>query len=85
MSDVMVVGEVALWGHVVVHERGWRAEFAYPKRLLLFTPPWRGETDDRRLQHMYDDLHDYRVPVDFSELVMEWRPVPSPLTSRAAG
>jgi hypothetical protein len=30
-----VQGEVYLWGRVVEHERGWRAEFAYPKSFLL--------------------------------------------------
>jgi hypothetical protein len=30
-----VRGEVFLWGRVVEHERGWRAEFAYPKTFLL--------------------------------------------------
>jgi hypothetical protein len=30
-----VQGEVYLWGRVVEHERGWRAEFAYPKTLIL--------------------------------------------------
>jgi preprotein translocase subunit YajC len=30
-----VHGEVYLWGKVVEHERGWRAQFAYPKALLL--------------------------------------------------
>jgi hypothetical protein len=28
-------GEVYLWGTVVEHELGWRAQFAYPKTLLL--------------------------------------------------
>jgi hypothetical protein len=28
-------GEVYLWGHLVEHRLGWRAEFAYPKCLLL--------------------------------------------------
>jgi hypothetical protein len=28
-------GEVYLWGTVVEHERGWRAQFAYPKCLVL--------------------------------------------------
>ena len=32
-----VLGEVNLWGTVVVHELGWRAQFAYPKSLVL--PP----------------------------------------------
>jgi len=30
-----VVGTVALWGTVVEHERGWRAEHAYPSRLRV--------------------------------------------------
>ncbi len=30
-----VVGKVALWGTVIEHEHGWRAEFAYPSRLGL--------------------------------------------------
>jgi hypothetical protein len=30
-----VRGEVYLWGTVVEHERGWRAQFAYPKTLVL--------------------------------------------------
>lgn len=32
-----ICGEVCLWGTVVEHEHGWRAQFAYPKRLFL--PP----------------------------------------------
>jgi hypothetical protein len=28
-------GEVYLWGAVVEHERGWRAQFAYPKTFVL--------------------------------------------------
>jgi hypothetical protein len=30
-----VVGQVSLWGRVVEHERGYRAELAYPYALLL--------------------------------------------------
>ncbi|MGZ8631401.1 MAG: hypothetical protein ACXWZF_10625 [Actinomycetota bacterium] len=30
-----VVGRVSLWGRTIVHERGWRARFAYPDRLRL--------------------------------------------------
>src|SRR5208282_6945547 len=29
-------GEVYLWGAVVEHEQGWRAELAYPKNLFLW-------------------------------------------------
>ena len=35
MPVVSAVGTVALWGRVIEHERGWRAEFAYPDRLTL--------------------------------------------------
>jgi hypothetical protein len=28
-------GEVSLWGTVVEHEHGWRAQFAYPKNMYL--------------------------------------------------
>jgi hypothetical protein len=84
MMDVMVVGEVALWGRVVVCERGFRAQYAYPTRLSMFAPPWSDAKPDERLQGMYDALLDYRVPVDFSELVVDFRPIPSPLLRRRA-
>lgn len=29
-----LIGEVLLWGKVIVTERGYRAQYAYPKRLL---------------------------------------------------
>ena len=35
MPAVSAVGTVALWGRVIEHERGWRAEYAYPDRLTL--------------------------------------------------
>ena len=33
--DEYVIGLVSLWGHVVEHEAGYRAELAYPYALLL--------------------------------------------------
>jgi hypothetical protein len=30
-----VVGTVAMWGRVILHDRGYRAELAYPQRLRL--------------------------------------------------
>jgi hypothetical protein len=33
-----VVGTVALWGTVIEHERGWRAQHAYPARVRLVCP-----------------------------------------------
>jgi hypothetical protein len=34
-ADAEVFGEVYLWGTVVEHEFGWRAQFAYPKTLVV--------------------------------------------------
>jgi hypothetical protein len=47
-----VHGEVFLWGKVVEHERGWRAEFAYPKSLFLVpaTIPFSLAEIDARLK-----------------------------------
>jgi hypothetical protein len=33
--DEYVIGRVSLWGHVVEHEAGYRAELAYPYELVL--------------------------------------------------
>ncbi len=30
-----IFGEVRLWGTVVEHEQGWRAQFAYPKQFII--------------------------------------------------
>jgi hypothetical protein len=37
LPGVVVVGQVALWGKVIQRERGWRAQYAYPKQLCAFT------------------------------------------------
>lgn len=34
-ASYSVCGEVYLWGTVVEHRLGWRAQFAYPKNLVL--------------------------------------------------
>ncbi|MGH2635532.1 MAG: hypothetical protein ACRDHU_05230 [Actinomycetota bacterium] len=36
--DPAVLGMVALWGRVLEHEHGYRAEFGYPQRLALVCP-----------------------------------------------
>lgn len=36
--DPAVLGRVALWGRVLEHELGYRAELAYPQRLALICP-----------------------------------------------
>ena len=33
-----ILGEVALWGHVLEAEHGWRASHAYPRRLYVRNP-----------------------------------------------
>lgn len=33
-----VYGEVALWGKVIAHEHGYRAQYAWPIRILLPIP-----------------------------------------------
>ena len=40
-----VIGTVALWGRIIEHELGYRAEFGYPQRLRLICPEcfWRRE------------------------------------------
>ena len=45
-----VVGRVALWGRVIEHEHGYRAEFAYPQRLALICQFcfWMGGARPRR-------------------------------------
>jgi hypothetical protein len=32
---VSVIGQISLWGKVIEHEHGWRAQYAYPSRLRL--------------------------------------------------
>jgi hypothetical protein len=48
--DVIAVGRVSLWGHVLETEHGYRAEFAYPYDLVLL-----GGTDElaRRIRSAY--------------------------------
>jgi hypothetical protein len=56
----VVVGEVYLWGKVIPGERGYRAQFAYPKR--LFVVPGR---DDAWCSFAVPALGAaYRVPVE---------------------
>jgi hypothetical protein len=54
-----VLGQVSLWGTVCEHEHGWRATFAYPKRLYV---PVAG-IGARRASLILEDLRAYGVPV----------------------
>ena len=31
-----IIGQVYLWGRVIEHEHGYRAQFAYPKSLIIY-------------------------------------------------
>jgi len=48
--DPAVLGTVALWGRIVEHAAGYRAEYAYPQRLRLvcFVCFWRAVPDHGR-------------------------------------
>lgn len=54
MQQFRLVGEVALWGRVVEHTSGFRAAFAYPKRLFI----------PRQASEHASLLGAYRVPVE---------------------
>ena len=65
-------GEVYLWGAIVEHERGWRAQYAYPKTLVLAPSvlPFSLSTIDARLRTLTAFgidifiLHEYeRIPL----------------------
>jgi hypothetical protein len=37
-TQCRILGEVAVWGHVIETEAGWRASMAYPSRLYVADP-----------------------------------------------
>jgi hypothetical protein len=40
-DDFVVLGEVSMWGGVIEGTQGWRAQYAYPRRLLVPFEAWR--------------------------------------------
>lgn len=54
LPGVLVIGQVSMWGRVIQHERGWRAQHAYPTHLYVFT------TDTALAETLRER---YRVPV----------------------
>ena len=56
-----VIGLVSLWGRVVACTHGWRAEFAYPRRIFI---PQRVRGRDRRLEDVAFELTEYGVPIE---------------------
>jgi hypothetical protein len=63
--DVIVLGQVALWGKVVDDEPSYRAEFAYPARLSLVVDSL---IDDTPVETLLESLAAYRVPVHTTSL-----------------
>jgi hypothetical protein len=54
-------GEVHLWGTVVEHELGWRAQFAYPK--TLFLPPQLIPSDTKEMEARLGTLAAYDIDI----------------------
>lgn len=51
------IGQVYLWGQIVEHTRGYRAEFAYPKALLIDNP-WHKDTLEKA----------WKIPVEVGDI-----------------
>jgi hypothetical protein len=49
-DDALVFGTVALWGRVMRCERGWRAQYAYPRKLWV---PFSFARHAARLEDLY--------------------------------
>jgi len=56
-----ISGEVYLWGAVVEHELGWRAQFAYPK--TLFLPPELIPPDTKEMEARLEALAAFHTDV----------------------
>jgi hypothetical protein len=59
-SGLHVFGEVNLWGRVVIHQSGYRSQFAYPRRLWLLN---RVGCPEELVKSVLERLETYRVPV----------------------
>ena len=55
-AEAAVLGRTSLWGAVIDERSGWRAQCAYPERLLV-------PTLLRHAAEIAHDLEDYGVPV----------------------
>jgi hypothetical protein len=63
--EVIVLGQVALWGKVFDDEPSYRAEFAYPARLSLVVDSL---VDGAAPEELVEGLEAYRVPVHTTTL-----------------
>lgn len=50
-GEVTIAGEVKLWGKIIPGSEGWRAQFAYPKKLLV---PYSRAKIARQLSETYN-------------------------------
>lgn len=77
LPGILVVGQIAMWGRVIQHERGWRSSHAYPKHLYVFSP------DEAIAAALRDRYH---VPVTWgadAEALKRFLPPVTPATSAA--
>jgi hypothetical protein len=58
-----VIGLVKLWGKVIPGEWGWRAQYAYPSKLLI-VDRFVGRLRSRQAR-VHADLEQYGVPIEF--------------------
>lgn len=40
-GELLVAGQVSLWGTIIPGQLGWRAQYAYPKKLLVPYNKWK--------------------------------------------
>lgn len=50
-DNLCIIGEVYLWGTIIEHEKGYRAEFAYPKSLKILQLPICKESEFKALEN----------------------------------
>lgn len=65
-----VAGRIALWGKVIQHERGFRAEHAYPLELIVVSY----EGDPQATESLARELGAYGVPVRIQLIPAHHRP-----------
>lgn len=70
---MVALGRVALWGKVVVHEKGYRAQFAYPSLLTLIAR----ENAEPKLREAISYLKSFDVPLADVRLLPDYQPAPS--------
>lgn len=65
-KEARVLGRVALWGKVIVYDKGWRGQYAYPQAIYLTA---------EQMRHHKDALSAYGVPIllrkDVPELAVQ--------------